>query len=143
MVDKAEGDIPRRFKLLEELEKGEKGIGDGTCSYGLEDGEDMTMTNWNGTILGPAGTNFDGRIISLKIVCGSNYPNQAPIVKFVTKVNMGCVKSDGSIDLSKYNILKNWQKSYSIETILTGLKNEMASSANRKLNQPSEGSTYK
>lgn len=23
------------------------------CSYGLADGDDITMTNWNGTILGP------------------------------------------------------------------------------------------
>lgn len=23
------------------------------CSYGLADGEDMMMSNWNGTILGP------------------------------------------------------------------------------------------
>jgi len=38
---------------MEELEKGEKGIGDGTCSYGLSDGDDMLMSNWNGTILGP------------------------------------------------------------------------------------------
>jgi ubiquitin-conjugating enzyme E2 variant len=38
---------------MEELEKGEKGIGDGTCSYGLKDGDDMLMINWNGTILGP------------------------------------------------------------------------------------------
>lgn len=32
---------------------GEKGLGAEACSYGLADGDDLMMSNWNGTILGP------------------------------------------------------------------------------------------
>lgn len=45
--------MPRNFRLLEELEKGEKGLGDSNLSYGLADPSDISMTVWNATILGP------------------------------------------------------------------------------------------
>ena len=54
--------VPRNFRLLDELEKGEKALGDGAVSYGLRN-DDPMMTNWTGTIIGPA--NVSSSIFSL------------------------------------------------------------------------------
>ena len=45
--------IPRNFKLLEELEAHEKGTGDMSVSMGLVAPDDILLTEWNGSILGP------------------------------------------------------------------------------------------
>lgn len=48
--------MPRNFRLLDELEQGEKVTkgSDGNVSYGLDDGDDLLMRYWAGAIVGPA-----------------------------------------------------------------------------------------
>lgn len=70
--------VERRFFLMEELDQGEKNKGDPTLSYGLEHNDDMTLTNWNGMIVGPMDTTFDNRFYSILIKCGPGYPKAAP-----------------------------------------------------------------
>ncbi|KAG0286266.1 E2 ubiquitin-conjugating protein mms2 [Linnemannia gamsii] len=72
--------IPRNFKLMEELEKGEKGIGDGTCSYGLIDGDDIFMKNWSGTILGP------GHVDPSKLACLSHWKRHYGLETVLTEL---------------------------------------------------------
>ncbi len=53
--------VPRNFKLLAELENGEKGHGDPTISLGLANPDDIMLSDWNGSIFGPPGV---GRVWS-------------------------------------------------------------------------------
>ncbi|KAJ6472045.1 UBC-like protein [Mycena sanguinolenta] len=135
--------VPRNFRLLEELEKGEKGLGDGSCSYGLEDADDVLMSTWNGTIIGPGHTVHENRIYSLRIVCGEQYPDRGPSVQFISRVNLPFVsQTNGTVDPARLAVLANWNRNSTMETVLVEIRREMASAANRKLPQPTEGTVF-
>ncbi|KAG5299617.1 ubiquitin-conjugating enzyme [Histoplasma capsulatum G186AR] len=135
--------VPRSFRLLEELENGEKGRGAEACSYGLANGDDVTMTNWNGTILGPPHSVHENRIYSVNIKCGENYPDLPPTIHFVSKVNLPCVDPrNGKVDLTKLPRLAIWKREFTMETILLEIRRFMALPENKKIPQPPEGSNF-
>ncbi|OAX84130.1 hypothetical protein ACJ72_01496 [Emergomyces africanus] len=141
--------VPRNFRLLEELENGEKGRGAAeACSYGLANGDDVSMTDWNGTILGPPHSVHENRIYSVNIKCGENYPDSPPSITFVSKVNLPCVDSrtgqvrlhaltirkpadryiiltlGKKVDLTKLPRLAVWKREFTMETILLEIRRQ-------------------
>ena len=130
-------EMPRTFKLYEELEEGEKGLGDGLISYGLADANDQEMSNWSCSIIGPQNTAFDQRFYNIMIYCGENYPKQAPTVRFTSKINLPCVNgNNGQVTLP--GKVANWNgASHGIKDILGAIKQEMLN--NKRLQQPPEG----
>ena len=135
-------EVPRNFRLLEELERGEKGQAMSTTSVGLRDRDDIMLRYWNGTILGPPGTAFENRIIMCELFAGDNYPKEPPQIRFLTKVNLPMVGPDGQLNPRAFPPFMQWNSRITLEQCLVAIRQEMASPANRKLPQPPEGTTY-
>lgn len=140
--------VPRNFKLLDEMEKKEKGGGDGNISFGLENPEDIMMTTWNATIFPPSNTKFGNEIYTLRVVCNDKYPIEPPEIYFVTKINLTIVDHNtgkvnlGSPSASKTFDWANERNQNGIERCLLFIRNEMLSSANKRLEQPQPGQTW-
>ncbi|KAH7616334.1 putative Ubiquitin-conjugating enzyme E2 2 [Nannochloris sp. 'desiccata'] len=81
--------------------------------------EDCFM-NWNAVIFGPEGTIWDGGIFRLSMEFSEDYPNKAPVVKFLTQLFHPNVYADGAICL---DILQNqWSPIYDAAAILTSIQ---------------------
>lgn len=142
MVDATEYRVPRNFKLLDELEQGEKGAYDGPhagwISLGLE-GDDILLSHWNATIIGPQNTNLGERIYNLKITAGPKYPDEPPSIRFVNRINMDSVDSRGLVTL-RLSKLNAWKRTDRIFDALCAIREAMIAAST--LPQPSPDSFY-
>jgi ubiquitin-conjugating enzyme E2 variant len=134
-------EVPRNFRLLEELESGEKGQDlPPNISFGLMDSSDATLSTWVGSILGSPRTRFDGRMVSVRIFCDNNYPKVAPAVSFLTRVNLPFVDGSGNVIANQFPLLKNWNPKTRILQLLVEISNLMQKYGSQP--QPPEGQTY-
>ncbi len=108
--------IPRSFRLLEELERAEKGQVDGTISYGLEVEDDVDLVHWVASVM-----DRNGDLLSLKLECGPEYPSKPPKVFFVNRLDNKFVLPDGQVN-GNFGMLKDWNSSYTIEKLLRGIR---------------------
>ena len=83
-----------------------------------------------------------GRLYSLSIVCGPNYPVEAPTVCFLSKVAIKCVDGTGRVDVNKVLKGRGWQREGDIALVLSAIRADMVSPDNRRTPQPPEGSCY-
>lgn len=81
---------------------------------------DNNIMLWNAVIFGPRDTPFEDGTFKLTLEFTEEYPNKAPVVRFISKMFHPNVYADGSICL---DILQNrWSPTYDVSAILTSIQ---------------------
>lgn len=86
------------------------------CSAGPV-GDDIF--HWEGTIMGPTETVYEGGIFNLDIQFPKNYPFKPPKVRFLTKIYHPNINSGGFICLDIFK--ENWSPALTISKVLLSL----------------------
>jgi len=60
-------------------------------SAGLVQADDIFLTEWNCSMLGHPGTAFEEHFYELRVTCSEQYPDVAHTVRFISRINIGCV----------------------------------------------------
>merc|ERR1711991_391322 len=82
--------------------------------------QDTNILKWQAVIFGPDGTEWEDATFQLSLDFSEEYPNKAPLVKFLTPIFHPNVYADGSICL---DILQNqWSPIYDIAAILMSIQ---------------------
>jgi ubiquitin-conjugating enzyme E2 D len=103
-------------RLQRELEEMTKNPPE-NCSAGPVD--DINISKWQATIMGPKGTPYESGVFKLGITFTNTFPFNPPVVKFETKVYHPNINKNGDICL---DILKDqWSPALSISKVLLSI----------------------
>lgn len=78
----------------------------------------------------------------LRITAGDDYPTVAPVVRFVSRINLACVNQSTGLVERDLPALAQWNRQHTLEGVLVGLKNSMTAPHNKRLPQPAEGARF-
>jgi len=160
--------VPRQFKLLNELDRAEKGQSDHFnaerkkrsditaaniesimfCTLGLDvsqpenatEPEKYVFTNWNATIIPHQGASVGNRLYSLTVTAGPDYPNTPPSIRFIHKVNLGCVNHRGQVNINQ--VMKWDPETTEIFLVLLKIRDHFKGTAATLCAQIPDGTTY-
>jgi ubiquitin-conjugating enzyme E2 D/E len=86
------------------------------CSAGPVDDD---IFHWEGTIMGPTETVYEGGVFNLDIQFPKNYPFKPPKVRFITKIYHPNINSGGFICLDIFK--DNWSPALTISKVLLSI----------------------